>query len=77
MVKLLYTRYNSKNFPYKLLKTDDVEYIPRGPKYLYKMRLVIEVINSKINYIPSVKSTYLNSLHNIRTLSDVFLKVKK
>ena len=65
-----------KNFPYKLLKADDVEHIPRGTKYLYKMRLVIEVIGSKINSTPSAKSTYLTGIQNIRTLSDVFQKVK-
>ena len=36
----------------------------------------MEVIISKFNSIPSVKSTYLNGRQNIRTLSDVFQKVK-
>ena len=65
-----------KIWPYKLSKADNIEHIPRGFKYLYKIRLVMEVIISKFNSIPSVKSTYLNGRQNIRTLSDVFQKVK-
>ena len=76
MIKSAFTSHNAKNCSYKLTKADDVEYIPRGPKYLYKMRLVKEVIISKINSIASVKSTYLNGLQNIRILSDVFQKIK-
>ena len=37
----------------------------------------MEVIISRINSIPSLKSTYVNSLQDTRTLSDVFQKIKK
>ena len=37
----------------------------------------MEVHISKINSIPSLISTNLNGLQHIRTLSDVFQKVKK
>ena len=54
-----------------MLKADDIEHIPKDPKKLYEMRLVTEVLISKIYSIPSAKG-----LHNVRTLSDVFQKFK-
>ena len=62
--------------PFKLLKADDVEHIPRGAKKLYDMRLVMEVLIMKIQSIPTLHTRYLNNIQNIRELTHIFKKVK-
>ena len=41
-----------KMCPYRFLKSDDVVHLPRGPRKLYEMRLVMEVFIIKIESIP-------------------------
>ena len=67
---------SKKVCPFKLLKVSDVEHIAQGPKILYEMKLVIEVIIIKIESNPLLKTRYRNGLHNIRELSDIFQEVK-
>ena len=50
MVEIAPTGYFTEKF--KQLKVSDVEHVTRGPKILYEMRLVIEVIIIKIKSNP-------------------------
>ena len=53
-----------------------MEHISRGPKNLYEMQLVIEVIIIQIESNPLLKNRYRNRLHNIRELAFIFQEVK-
>ena len=61
---------SQKVCPFKLLKPNDVEHIPRGARTLYDMRLVMEVLIMKIQSIPTLNTRY------ILGLTDIFKKVK-
>ena len=67
---------SQKVCPFKLLKPNDVEYIPRGAGTLYDMRLVMEVLIMKIQSIPTLNTRYINNIQNILELTDIFKKVK-
>ena len=47
---------SQKVCPFKLLKPNDVEHIPRGARTLYDMRLVMEVLIMKIQSIPTLNT---------------------
>ena len=52
-----------------------MEHIAQGPKILYEMRLVIEVIIIKIGSNPLLQTKYRNRFCNIRELADIFQDV--
>ena len=56
------TDINKKVCPYKLLHTNEVEHIPRGPKKLYDMRLVMDILIFRIHSLPSLKTKYKKGL---------------
>ena len=47
--------------PYRFLKSDDVGHLPRGPRRLYVMRLVMEVFIIKMESIPALNERYMDN----------------
>ena len=58
--------------PYKILKTSDVMHMKRGQNKLLEMKMVIEVLVSKIKEHDGWYNRYLRGIKNIHELSEIF-----
>ena len=58
--------------PYKVLKTSDVMHMVRGQNKLLEMKMVIEVLISKIREHEAWYNRYLRGIRNIHELSEIF-----
>ena len=61
--------------PYWFLKSDDKGHLPKGPKRLYEMILVMEVLIMKVESIPALNERNRDNEKNTGELTDIFKKV--